>query len=124
MPKEKVNDNVTKGWYAEVSWDPAESDRNGYVQLASVNRHSKLELPPELLDHGPNGEELWGEAEPFDGWRVTLDEAGISKLIKTLHKAKRQAFPSEAPRIVAATTKRGVDVDETREDSPLRSWSG
>lgn len=77
MPKTNVNDCASEGWRVEVSWRPNNDEHSpntpGHVQVASVNQHSKLELPAELLDLGPNGEEKWGEPEPFDGWRVTLD---------------------------------------------------
>lgn len=87
MPKEKINDDVTPGWFAEISWCPAEGVRTGHVQLASVATDSPFEFPEVVTaDH-------YSAAERFDGWRVTLDEAGLTKLIRTLHKAKRQAFP-------------------------------
>ena len=37
-------------------------------------------------------------AVKFDGWRVTLDEAGLDHLIKTLHKARSQAFGPKVAR--------------------------
>lgn len=89
MPKDKVNDNVTKGWYAEVSWCPAEGERSGHVQVASVATDSPFEFPEKI---GPTSFEA---GERFDGWRITLDEEGLARYIKALHKAKRQAFPSQ-----------------------------
>lgn len=98
MPKCNVNDIASEGWRAEVSWRPdgQDGDIPGHVQVASVNQHSTLELPGDLLDYGPNGEELWSEPEPFDGWRVTLDAAGIDRMIAALTEAKRAAFPKVA----------------------------
>ena len=93
MPKCNVNDMVTEGWRAEVSWRAVDDQYEGHVQVASVNTGSTLELPGDLFDYGPNGEELYGEREPFDGWRVTLDEAGIDRMIGALTEAKRAAFP-------------------------------
>jgi len=93
MPRERVNDYTTDGWHAEVSWRRAptdvatEGDAPGHVQLATVNLFSPFEFP----DVETNGHFEAGER--FDGWRVTLDEAALTRLIKVLHKAKRQAFP-------------------------------
>jgi hypothetical protein len=64
----------------------AERGSPGHVQIATVNVHSPFEFPE--VEHG----NTWEAGERFDGWWVTLDEAGIDDLIKTLHKAKRQAF--------------------------------
>lgn len=93
MPNEKISDYTSEGWYTEVSWrrlpglDPDDQGTSpGHVQLATVNVHSPFEFPEK--DTGDHFE----AAVKFDGWRVTLDEAGIDRLIKTLHKAKRQAF--------------------------------
>jgi len=86
MPLEKIDDLVSRGWLAEVRWAQAEGEREGYVQVASVNTKSTLTLPDD--DGDPEG-----QPEKFDGWYITLDAARIDKLIKTLHKAKRQAFP-------------------------------
>lgn len=93
MPNEKITDYTSQGWYTEVSWrrQPGldaddQGTASGHVQLATVNLHSPFEFPEkDTGDHFEAGER-------FDGWRVTLDEAGIDRLIKTLHKAKRQAF--------------------------------
>ena len=97
MPSEKIGDQVTHGFYTEVSWrrmPGLDSDDQGtspgHVQLATVNVHSPFEFPEK--DTGDHFE----AAEKFDGWRVTLDEEGIDRLIRTLHKAKRQAFGSQA----------------------------
>lgn len=93
MPKTNIDDYTTDGWRAEVSWRAVGDQYEGHVQVASVNTGSTLELPGDVLDLGPNGEELRGEPEPFDGWRVTLDEAGIDRMIDALTEAKRSAFP-------------------------------
>jgi hypothetical protein len=121
MPKTNINDIACDGFRAEVSWlrdefvcpcgtiwangpgVPSEcpecgtqvSATPGHVQIASVNQHSTFEFPPDLLDYGPNGEELRGEPEPFDGWRVTLDEAGIDRTVTALKKARAAAFSPE-----------------------------
>lgn len=97
MPREKINDETTTGFYTEVSWrkQPTDSDvaeqgsAPGHVQIASVNALSPFSFPD--IDTGDHFE----AGEKFDGWRVTLDETGIDHLIKTLHKAKRQAFGGE-----------------------------
>lgn len=93
MPNEKINDTVSDGWYTEVRWRAKPTtppdDRGsaeGHVQIATVNVHSPFEFPD--VEH----EGTWEAGDKFDGWRVTLDAAGIDRLIKALHKAKRQAF--------------------------------
>lgn len=96
MPKDRINDQTQQRWHVEVSWRRKPStppdDRGpaeGHVQLASVNLDSPLEFPERETDGA------WEAGERFDGWRVTLDEDGCDRLIKALHKAKRQAFGSE-----------------------------
>jgi hypothetical protein len=93
MPTQKIQDHVSDGWYTEVSWrrkpglDPDDQGTaSGHVQLATVNALSPFHFPD--IDTGDHFE----AGEKFDGWRITLDEDGIDRLIKTLHKAKRQAF--------------------------------
>lgn len=98
MPKCNVNDFTTEGWRAEVSWRVQDDQFEGHVQVASVNTGSTLELPGDLLNYGPNGEELRGEPEPFVGWRVTLDAAGIDRMIAALVEAKKAAFPNQGTR--------------------------
>lgn len=85
MPREDINDMVAKGWTAQVSWRPRDDRFNGHVQVATLNPASGLTLQ--------DGDD---EPEPFPGWYVTLDETGLTRLIKALHKAKRQAFPPKA----------------------------
>lgn len=91
MPKCNVNDITTEGWRAEVSWRPDGQDGNipGHVQVATVNQASMFEFP--AVGEGS----LRVEAEPFDGWRVTLDEAGIDRMIVALKKARAAAFSPE-----------------------------
>lgn len=86
MPKENINDLTIDGFRAEVSWD-----RGGNVQVATVNQHSTLTLPGETLtaDHQP-------EPEPFTGWRVTLNRAGINHMIRSLRRARDAAFGADA----------------------------
>jgi hypothetical protein len=93
MPREKIQDPTQQHWLTEVSWrrrpglDPDDQGASpGHVQIATVNLDSPFEFPE--TEHGTS----WEAGEKFDGWRITLDEAGIDHLIKTLHKAKRQAF--------------------------------
>lgn len=95
MPKTNINDETCEGWRVEVSWRPNNQDGDipGHVQVATINQHSEFEFPAAVLEYGPNGEELYGEPEPFDGWRVTLDEPGIDRMMDALADAKRAAFP-------------------------------
>lgn len=126
MPKDKIEDTTSGGWYAEVSWrrKPDGDDRGsaeGHVQLATVNLHSPFEFPDiDTRDHFEAGER-------FDGWRVTLDEAGIDRLIKALHKAKRQAFGGPmASRVDAALRDYAVDTEIRGVDPTVarrRAWS-
>lgn len=125
MPKELINDPTQQRWHTKVSWrrkpglDPDDQGTSpGHVQLATVNLDSPFEFPEkDTGDHYEAGER-------FDGWRVTLDEAGIDRLIKTLHKAKRQAFgPSRAERADEASRaydqliNDGVNPHQARRDA-------
>lgn len=110
MPKDRINDQTQDRWHVEVSWRRKPStppdDRGpaeGHVQLASVNLDSPFEFPEREADGA------WEAGERFDGWRVTLDEAGIDRLIKALHKAKSQAFGSKIT--VNITPGPGVTVE-------------
>jgi len=102
MPREKVTDKTTAGFYTEVFWRRrpglAPDDQGtspGHVQIASVNVLSPFHFPDVETDgHFEAGEK-------FDGWRITLDAEGIDHLIKTLHKAKRQAFGEAPPQLPA-----------------------
>lgn len=85
MPKENINDTTQDAWRFEVSWkaDETPGGSPGHVQVVSVNLNSPFSFPADED----------GECKGFDGWRVTLDEAGIDRSIAALTKAKRQAFP-------------------------------
>lgn len=129
MPKEKISDDHMTGWYTEVSWRREEyvcheckavswtngnhvaecghcgapvKATSGHVQLASVNPASPFVFVAN--PHAPEDE----PAEPFDGWRVTLDAAQIDYLIAVLRKARRQAYP-----------KPGTDVTITMSPSSV-----
>lgn len=96
MPKTNINDFTTDGWRVEVSWRQQDDQYEGHVQVASVNTGSPFEFPGDLEGYGPNGEELRGDPEPTDGWRVTLDPAGIDRMIEALRDAKKAAFPKSS----------------------------
>lgn len=83
-----VRDLTQPAWHVELSF----SDGWGCMQVASVNSKSDVEMPPELLDVGPNGEKHYGEPEKLDGWRVTLNKAGLADLI-----AKAQEIHDKMP---------------------------
>ncbi|MFD8496329.1 hypothetical protein [Amycolatopsis sp. NPDC059657] len=114
MPKENITDTVQRRWRAEVTWRPESRFcracatswtafvdvcdcseyqpgdvvvSSGHVQLASVNLDSKFVTPANPAD--PVGE----PAEPFTGWRVTLDQTAIERTIDALVRAGTQAFP-------------------------------
>lgn len=109
MPRETIYDETTTGFYTEVSWrrrpgldTDDQGTSPGHVQIASVNALSPFHFPDVETDgHFEAGEK-------FDGWRVTLDEAGIDHLIKTLHKAKQQAYgePPRMPTVEAYTDEK------------------
>lgn len=105
MPKTNINDFTTDGWRVEVSWRPQDDQYEGHVQVASVNVNSPFEFPGDLLDYGPDGEELRGDPEPTDGWRVTLDPAGIDRMIEALRDAKKAAFPGGSDGLIGRTTR-------------------
>lgn len=73
MPKEIVNDLHHDWMRVEVGWS-----REQCVQLGTVN-------PDAAQPH-----------ESAYGWFVELDRTGINRLIRTLRKARDQAFGSDA----------------------------
>jgi hypothetical protein len=122
MPREKITDTTTTGFYTEVFWrrrpgldTDDQGTSPGHVQIASVNDLSPFHFPD--IDTGDHFE----AGEKFDGWRITLDEDGIDWLIKTLHKAKRQAFGAaradEASRAYDSLIKDGVNPHKARRDA-------
>ncbi|WP_410633363.1 hypothetical protein [Amycolatopsis sp. cmx-4-83] len=112
MPKENINDMTQDRWRAEVSWRPEERVctcgaiwsapvpdcsecgrkdvpiTSGHVQLASVNLDSPFEFHAESTASG------FAAPEPFDGWRVTLDQRAIERTIDALVRAGAAAFPT------------------------------
>ncbi len=84
MPKENIDDHVSKGFRAEVKWTPGQAHQpDGWVQLATVNQASTLTLDSELPGDTP---------QKFDGWHVTLDREGINRLIRSLRRARDAAY--------------------------------
>jgi hypothetical protein len=65
-----VSDLTMSGWEVELT----HADGWDFVQVASVNNRSHLKIEAD------DGE---GEV-PFDGWRVTLNKAGVRALIERL----------------------------------------
>lgn len=78
MAKATTNDMVIDGFSVQVSWEPGK-----HVQIATTNAHSTLTLPVDV-----DGE----RAQPFHGWHVTLDKAGINRLLRQLRLARHDAF--------------------------------
>lgn len=76
---EQIQDLTQPTWHIELSHGHAGP---GLVQVASVNIYSKFVFPPDFEGYGPDGEERYGEPEPFDGWRVTLNKQGLADLIE------------------------------------------
>lgn len=87
MPKENINDAITEGQRVQVGWG-AVGDDDGYVQVSTVNDNSDLQLNDAL----PVG----ATAQPFDGWYVHLDRAGINRLIRALRTARDKAYGADA----------------------------
>lgn len=83
-----VPDMTQTDWHVELSF----ADGWGMMQVASVNAKSDVMMSPELLDVGPNGEKRYADPEALDGWRVTLDKAGLADLI-----AKAQEIHDKMP---------------------------
>jgi len=77
MPKENITSVSHDNTRAELYWYRDNPTIPGWVHLTTVN--TDLERDDPVPQH-------------YKGFEVTLDEAGIDRLIKTLHKATRQAF--------------------------------
>lgn len=113
MPRQRVNDHTTEDLYVQVSWrrqdEIPESTAPGHVQIATINDRTDA-LVLQLLDEavallGQNDKDLqldrwmaWIDKQArvrdeLTGWYASLDAAAVGELTKTLHKAKRQAFP-------------------------------
>ena len=88
MPKELIHDAITGGFRAQVGWGGIAGEDSGYVQVATVNENSDL----QLNDHLPEGE----TALPFEGWHVHLDRAGINRMIRALRRARDSAYGADA----------------------------
>lgn len=87
MPKEYIDDawmghdddKVATGsqFRVKVGW----SREQGDIQIATV---------------APEGVQLESEHPESNGWFVNLDRSGINRLIRTLRKARDQAFGADA----------------------------
>lgn len=82
MPKElifqktKHGDPDTQGTIIKVGWHRSP----GYVELATIRDDG------QTLEPGPES----------NGWFTQLDREGINRLIRTLRKARDQAFGADA----------------------------
>lgn len=99
MPKENINDIVTPGFRAEVSWR-----RTEYLCPCGTSwfpvGDGAPSYCPECDTHGlvpVNGHVQIATTSEDDGWYVTLDSAAIDRLINALTKAGAQAFPGWKP---------------------------
>lgn len=68
-----IPDHTMQGWRVELTHE----DGWDFVQIASVNEKSHLRIE---ADDDPE------QTVPFDGWRVTLDRAGLRNLIDKAHE--------------------------------------
>jgi hypothetical protein len=84
MPKENINCAVMDGFRVEVGWA-----RDGQVQLATTNQHSKLRIEADDAKDS-------SDTEPFYGWYCTLDRDGVNKLIRDLRRARDAAYGADA----------------------------
>lgn len=94
MPKENINSLSHDNTCAELYWYRDNPAIPGWVHLTTVN----IDLEKDGDDPVP---------QHYKGFEVTLDEAGIDRLIKALHKAKRQAFGGDNQPVA-------VDLNEAR----------
>jgi len=79
MPKEIVYSTYKDAPKVGVSWSrPPE----GHVQVATVAEPGQTLDPEDLL--------------VSNGWYATLDREGINKLIRTLRRARDQAYGADA----------------------------
>lgn len=78
MPKEVINCSVTEDFRVKVGWDR----ESGHVQVATVA--PKMPLVTE------------DTYEENNGWHVTMSRYSINQLIRTLRKARDQAFGADA----------------------------
>lgn len=94
MPKDNIRDAITDGMRVEVGWGGIPGDDSGFVQVGTTNAASPFRFPAEYDEKGtpttPNA------GEPFDGWHVHLDRAGINRMIRALRKARDYAFGADA----------------------------
>lgn len=86
MPKENIYDERKDvPVIAEVRWHGS-VDEPAWVQLGVVNPDSPFRW--EMLGPDTGG--------VFDGWQLSLDRAGINRLIRALRKARDAAYGSDA----------------------------
>lgn len=88
MPRDLIVDEVEM-YDIQVAWRRGD-DGAGYVQLG-VETHNGCSIA-HMLTEIEDGQTI-NTAADFTGLWGTLNEESVSKLIKTLQKAKRQAFP-------------------------------
>jgi hypothetical protein len=143
MPRQRIQDPTTPGLYTQVSWrrhdEIDDFEAPGHVQVSTINERADTEIA-RLLDEAyallsQNDEAIdmdrwmaWIDRQArfrdeLTGWYASHDPETITELIKVLHKAKRQAFPSVPPRIIRPNSWRALDVDDTREDQPYRKYA-
>jgi hypothetical protein len=125
MPRERFDDQATEGLSVQVSWRKPDDDGTGnpgYVQISTHDEQHDARVV-ELLDAGrkimaalvdtadleeqPSRDLAWLYAEwcwkispggyraELTGSYVTLDARARRELLKTLHKADRQAEPGQ-----------------------------
>lgn len=86
MPKEMINSKFDATTYAQVGW----SKESGHVQLGVLDPGTRLAIVERDAIRLENPEEIEG------GWFIQLDRNGINRLIRTLRKARDQAYGADA----------------------------
>ena len=100
MPKEIIYDRwrddtkdpVTSDAYVRVGWS---KDGSEHVQLATAVTAESKRVRIQFFDEESKG---WHDYDPIEdnGLFVQLDRHGINRLIRTLRKARDDAFGSDA----------------------------
>lgn len=135
MPRDKFQDPTVSGRYAQINWrrrDEATDDTVPYVQIST--HHEGESTVSELLGQAigllsnvdapgggwPNQSDEWREvvtawldraakhASETTGEYVQVGPDEIADVIKTLHKAKRQAFDEPQGGVVPPSTLRFI----------------
>jgi hypothetical protein len=117
MPREKINDERQNGMYVQVSWrrhdEVPDFDAPGHVQVAAINECADAMVrellntadvllgdvpadvaPPEWRAAVNTWRRLLTQnSDWLTGWYVSLNDESTGRALRTLHKARAQAYP-------------------------------